>query len=98
MNTLDIERIVRKTQELQNKELKSINDTVFQITKNELLVFWDKSLDNNKIICLILAPSAFRIPISLVLLSAVNEANPNSPRQEIRIATNEEGINSPFYG
>jgi len=32
------------------------------------------------------APITFRIPNSLVLLSAVKEAKPNSPKQEIRIA------------
>ena len=32
------------------------------------------------------APSTLRIPISLVRCSAVNVANPNKPKQEIKIA------------
>src|SRR5262245_49064353 len=33
------------------------------------------------------APSIFRMPISLVLCSAINEAMPNSPRQLIKMAS-----------
>src|SRR6187401_1739372 len=32
------------------------------------------------------APNTFRIPISLVRCSATNDASPNNPRQEMRIA------------
>ena len=47
-----------------------------------------KSFDNNCTMPLTLAPSTLRIPISLLLCSALNAARPNKPRHEINIAIN----------
>lgn len=44
------------------------------------------SLDNKYSILIVVAPSTFRIPISLVRCSAVKETSPNNPRQEMKIA------------
>ena len=46
-----------------------------------------KSFDNSFTIPDTLEPNTFRIPISLLLCSALNAASPNKPRHEIRIAT-----------
>lgn len=45
-----------------------------------------KSLDNNRQRFETDAPSTFRMPIYLVRCSAMNEANPNKPRQLIKMA------------
>jgi len=45
-----------------------------------------KSLDNNVVIPVTLAPNTFLIPISFVLCSAVYAASPNKPKHEMIIA------------
>lgn len=50
------------------------------------------SLDNKENKEKMLAPSTFRIPISRVLCSAVNMANPNKPRQEMKMASSEKQL------
>jgi len=45
-----------------------------------------KSVDNNEVRFNTEASNPFLIPISFVLCSALNAANPNKPRQEISIA------------
>ncbi len=59
---ISIEKLVKKVNELTNKDLKKINDTVFEITKNQRLVFWDKSLDNAKL-ARILAEGGYQVAI-----------------------------------
>ena len=43
-------------------------------------------IDNKTTIELTDAPNTFRIPTSLVFCSAVYEASPNNPRQEMKMA------------
>ena len=50
------------------------------------------SLDKKQTIPEIEAPSTLRIPISFVFCSAVNEVNPNKPRQAMHIAIREKPI------
>src|SRR5664279_1653736 len=45
-----------------------------------------KSFDKSWTIPLTLAPSTLRMPISLLLCSALNEASPNKPSEDIKIA------------
>ena len=53
-----------------------------------------KSIENNDTIPGTVAPRTFRIPISLVRLKCVKEANPNSPRHETNIDINENVLNN----
>src|SRR5579862_1725501 len=46
-----------------------------------------KSVDNSLMILVTDAPTTFRIPISLVLLSTINAVRPNRPRQAMIMAT-----------
>ena len=52
----------------------------------EIKIRYKKSFERRKTNPFVLAPNTFLIPISLVLFSAVNAANPNKPRHEIIIA------------
>src|SRR5215203_1336731 len=51
-----------------------------------------KSLDNIPTILLTVAPNTFLIPISFVFCSAAYAANPNRPRQAIKIASTAKEI------
>src|SRR5678815_4439985 len=56
--------------------------------KNASRIGFKKFADNNFIMLADEAPNTLRTPISLVRCSAVNVANPNNPRQEIKMARN----------
>jgi hypothetical protein len=53
---------------------------------HEMITKPTKSFDSNRHRSNTDAPTIFLIPISLVRCSATKEANPNSPRQEIKMA------------
>jgi hypothetical protein len=55
-------------------------------TKKDMLTSVRKSLDKRETIPVVLAPSTFRMPISLVRCSTLNVVRPNNPRQEIKMA------------
>ena len=46
-----------------------------------------KSVESSATILVMLAPNTLRTPISFMRCSALNVANPNKPKQEIRMAT-----------
>ena len=56
-----------------------------------------KSLESKAVILTTDAPNTFRIPISLVRDSTVNVANPNSPKQAIKIAHSEAVVKIRLY-
>ena len=53
------------------------------IMTNEMAIRKEKFLESKTVICVSVAPNTFRIPISFVRCSAVNEARPNNPSQVI---------------
>ena len=46
-------------------------------------ISFKKSLDNNSIICMTVAPNTFLMPISFVRTSIAKVDKPNNPKQEI---------------
>jgi len=52
----------------------------------EINTNFKNSWDNIAVTCAVLCPKILRIPISFLFRSAVNAANPNKPKQEIRMA------------
>ncbi|MNY72025.1 hypothetical protein D3C86_2104850 [compost metagenome] len=53
-----------------------------------------KSLDSNVVMLRTVAPSTFRMPISLVRCSVVNDVKPSNPRHDITMATPAKKLNS----
>src|SRR2546423_9288016 len=53
----------------------------------DMITSFRKSFDNNLVILATDAPSTFRTPISLIRFSAIYVANPNNPRQEIKMVS-----------
>src|SRR5882762_910749 len=61
---------------------------------NAMTINFKKSFESKMTISSTDAPMTFRIPISFIRCSAVKVANPNSPRQEMKIATTEKAVKS----
>jgi replicative DNA helicase len=59
---IELDDLVKSPNKLDRVKLKKINDTIFEITDGNNLVFWDKSLDNEKL-ARILAEGNYAIAI-----------------------------------